>query len=177
MRRCPTSRRNRVPSGSYFFTVNLLERNSRLLVRHIERLREAIRKVHRQRPFRIDAWVVLPDHLHAVWTLPPCDADYAGRWRAINKALPKTERLSAVRVKKGERGLWQRRFWAHTIRDDRDYAAHIDYVHINPVKHGLVARVQDWPYSSFHRFVMRGVYPRDWAGGDALELSAGERGD
>jgi len=177
----PDYRRIRVPGGSYFFTVNLLERNSHLLVTHIERLREAVRKVRRQRPFHIDAWVVLPDHLHAVWTLPSHDADYSGRWRAIKiafaKTLPKTERLSAVRVKKGERGLWQRRFWEHTVRDDRDYAAHIDYVHINPVKHGLVARVRDWPYSSFHWFVMRGLYPGDWAGGDALELPAGERGD
>ncbi len=174
----PDYRRNRVPGGSYFFTVNLLERHGRLLVEHIDTLREAVRQVRVMRPFHIDAWVVLPDHTHCVWTLPPDDSDYSARWRAIKiafaKKLPKTERLSAVRERKGERGIWQRRFWEHTIRDNRDYAAHVDYVHINPFKHGLVERVSDWPYSTFHRFVAAGVYPLDWVGSVA-ELNAGER--
>ena len=171
-------RRNRVPGGTYFFTVNLLDRRSGLLVEHINLLREAVRAVKRRRPFQIDAWVVLPDHLHAVWTLPEGDADYSGRWRSIKiafaKGLPKTERRSAVRLNKGERGIWQRRFWEHTIRDDADYAAHVDYVHVNPLKHGLVERLADWPYSSFHRAVARGVYHQDWAAAPA-EFSAGER--
>jgi putative transposase len=175
----PDYRRNRVPGGTYFFTVNLLERNSSLLVAQIDHLRAAVRQVRDKRPFHIDAWVVLPDHMHAVWTLPPDDADYSGRWKAIKiafaKALPKVERLSAVRVRKSERGIWQRRFWEHTIRDERDCAAHVDYVHINPVKHGVVPRVRDWPYSSFHRLVTRGIYAADWAGGGALDLAAGER--
>jgi putative transposase len=172
-------RRNRVPGGTYFFTVNLLERKGRLLVEHIDLLRDAVRLVRRDRPFHIDAWVVLPDHLHAVWTLPAGDSDYSGRWREIKKAfskgLPKTERLSAVRMAKGERGIWQRRFWEHTIRDDADYAAHLDYVHINPVKHGLVKHVAQWPYSSFHRAVSMGLYPLDWASDEVPDLSAGER--
>ena len=171
-------RRNRVPGGTYFFTVNLLDRRSCLLVEHIDWLREAVRAVKRRRPFQIDAWVVLPDHLHAVWTLPEGDADYSGRWRSIKiafaKGLPKTERRSAVRLNKGERGIWQRRFWEHTIRDDADYAAHVDYVHVNPLKHGLVERLADWPYSSFHRAVARGVYHQDWAAAPA-EFPAGER--
>ena len=171
-------RRNRVPGGTYFFTVNLLDRRSCLLVEHIDWLREAVRAVKRRRPFEIDAWVVLPDHLHAVWTLPEGDADYSGRWRSIKiafaKGLPKTERCSAVRLNKGERGIWQRRFWEHTIRDDADYAAHVDYVHVNPLKHGLVERLADWPYSSFHRAVARGVYHQDWAAAPA-EFPAGER--
>lgn len=171
-------RRNRVPGGTYFFTVNLLERRSGLLVEHIELLRDAVRAVRTRRPFHIDAWVVLPDHLHAVWTLPEGDADYSGRWRAIKiafaKALPKTEERSDVRMSKGERGIWQRRFWEHTIRDDADYAAHVDYVNVNPLKHGLVRRVADWPYSSFHRDVASGVYPLDWAA-EPAELMAGER--
>ena len=171
-------RRNRVPGGTYFFTVNLLDRRSCLLVEHIDWLREAVRAVKCRRPFQIDAWVVLPDHLHAVWTLPEGDADYSGRWRSIKiafaKGLPKTERRSAVRLNKGERGIWQRRFWEHTIRDDADYAAHVDYVHVNPLKHGLVERLADWPYSSFHRAVARGVYHQDWAAAPA-EFSAGER--
>ncbi len=166
----PNYRRCRVPGGTYFFTVNLLDRRSDLLVRHIELLRAAVRSVLVAHPFHIDAWVVLPDHLHAMWTLPEGDADYSNRWRAIKaafaRALPKTERRSPGRQKRGERGVWQRRFWEHTIRDERDYARHMDYVHYNPVKHGWVHRVRDWPYSSFHRAVAQGLYPVDWAGSD-----------
>jgi len=121
---------------------------------------------------------VLPDHTHCVWTLPPGDTDYSARWKAIKiafaKTLPKTERLSAVRLRKGERGIWQRRFWEHTIRDECDYAAHVDYVHINPLKHGLVRSVADWPYSTFQRYVEAGIYPSDWAGTADLPL-VGER--
>ena len=175
----PDYHRNRVPGGTYFFTVNLLERNSRLLTDRIEALREAVRKVRRARAFHIDSWVVLPEHIHCIWTLPEGDSDYSGRWRAIKiafaKAVPKTERRSAVRRAKGERGIWQRRFWEHTIRDERDYASHMDYVHFNPVKHGRVERVKDWPYSSFHRLVKAGVYPLDWAGDGAGNLAPGER--
>jgi len=176
----PDYLRNRVPGGTYFFTVNLLERSSGLLVTQVALLREAVRQVRRKRPFHVDAWVILPDHMHAVWTLPPDDSDYSGRWKAIKiafaKGIPKTELLSAVRARKGERGIWQRRFWEHTIRDDRDYEAHIDYVHINPVKHGMAVRVRDWPYSSLHRFMRQGLYPSNWAGGDAPDVVGGERG-
>jgi putative transposase len=175
----PDYRRNRVPGGTHFFTVNLLERSSALLVVHIHALRDAVRMVRNRRPFHIDAWVVLPDHMHAIWTLPADDADYSGRWKAIKiafaKTLPQTEYLSPVRAAKGERGIWQRRFWEHTIRDEQDYASHMDYVHINPVKHGLVACVRDWPHSSFHRCVAQDVYPPDWAGPDVRDLPAGER--
>jgi len=171
-------RRNRIPGGTYFFTVNLLERSSHLLVEHVDLLRDAVRVVKSRQPFHIDAWVVLPDHLHAVWTLPEGDADYSGRWRAIKiafaKSLPKIEERSIIRLAKGERGIWQRRFWEHTIRDDADYAAHIDYVYVNPLKHGLVKRVADWPHSSFHRDVAKGIYPLDWAA-EPIELRAGER--
>ncbi len=171
-------RRNRVPGGTYFFTVNLLDRSSRLLTENIDAFRAIVRQVRARQPFCIDAWVVLPDHTHCVWTLPPGDTDYSSRWKAIKiafaKTLPKTERLSAVRLRKGDRGIWQRRFWEHTIRDDRDYAAHVDYVHINPSKHGLVQRVSDWPYSTFHRYVAAGIYPSDWAGTSDI-LVVGER--
>jgi putative transposase len=164
----PDYRRNWVPGGTYFFTVALLERKRDLLVAEIGLLREAVRRVKRLYPFEIIAWVVLPDHLHCVLTLPPGDADYATRWRLIKllfaKGLPKQERLSAVRKRRKERGVWHRRYWEHTIRDERDLANHVDYVHWNPMKHGLVLRVADWPYSTFHRFVQRGVYPLDWAG-------------
>lgn len=175
----PDYRRNRVPGGTYFFTVNLLERRRRLLVEHVDALRDAVRTVRDKQPFHIDAWVVLPDHLHCLWTLPAVDADYSRRWKAIKtafaKAVPKEESLPAVRRANHERGIWQRRFWEHTIRDDRDYAAHMDYICFNPVKHGLVERVADWPYSSFHRLVRAGVYPVDWGGGAGSDGAFGER--
>ncbi len=177
----PTFQRCRVPGGCYFFTVNLLaRRHNTLLVARIDLLRDAVRRVRRSRPFTIDAWVVLPDHLHTVWTLPPGDDDFSTRWRLIKtffaRGLPKTERLSRVRRADGERGIWQRRFWEHAIRNDEDYAAHMDYVHFNPVKHGLVASPADWPYSTFRTCVARALYPEDWTGDAAKEVEAGEPG-
>ena len=161
-------RRNFIPGGSFFFTVNLEERRMRLLTQHIEELRSAFRETRQRHPFTIDAVVVLPDHLHTVWTLPEADADFPMRWRLIKSAFSRrvatVERISDSRAAKGERGIWQRRYWEHTIRDENDFMRHVDYVHINPVKHGLVPRVGDWPHSSFHRMVKLGVYPEDWAG-------------
>ena len=175
----PDFRRLFVPGGSYFFTVNLLERRgNRLLIEHIDPLREAVRKTKLERPFRIDAWVVLPEHMHMMLTLPPDDSDFSSRIRAIkirfNRAIPATERRSETRINNGERGIWQRRFWEHLIRDERDFETHFDYVHYNPVKHGHVTRVADWPHSTFHRWVDRGLYPRDWTGGTAVDLAVGE---
>jgi putative transposase len=162
----------------YFFTVNLLERSSKQLTDNIDVLREAVRQIRLRRPFHIDAWVVLPDHMHCVWTLPAGDTDYSGRWKAIKvafaKAHPRTETISATRARKGERGIWQRRFWEHTIRNEQDYATHVDYVHVNPLKHGLVEQVKTWPYSSFHRFVAAGIYPLDWSG-NVVDMAVGER--
>ena len=172
-------RRNRVPGGTYFFTVNLLDRRSDLLCRHIHALRDAVRHARARAAFHIDAWVVLPEHMHCVWTLPEGDADYSSRWRIIkagfSKTLPRGEPRSASQVGKGERGIWQRRFWEHTIRDERDYAAHVDYVHFNPVRHGLVSEARDWPHSSFHLHVAHGVYRAEWAGGATEIPQAGER--
>ncbi len=139
-----------------------------MLIRHIDFLRHAHRLVRARHPFSIDAVVVLPEHLHAIWTLPAGDDDYALRWRLIkttfSRDLPGGERCSDSRAAKGERGIWQRRYWEHTIRDEADYGRHVDYIHFNPAKHGLVNRVCDWPYSSFHRFVRVGMLPADWAG-------------
>ena len=136
----PDYRRNRVPGGTYFFTVNLLERRLSLLTDHIEALRAAVRRTRARHPFHIDGWVILPDHLHCVWTLPPGDADYSVRWKAIKiafaKSLPATERLTPVRRARGECGIWQRRGWDHTIRDGRDYSAHLDYVLNTPAAEG-----------------------------------------
>ena len=174
----PDYRRAWHPGGTYFFTVNLLQRQGNdLLTRHIELLRAVVKSVRQRHPFTIHGWGVLPEHLHCIIELPPDDANYASRWRLIkmefSKALPRTERLSAVRTRRGERGIWQRRYWEHLIRDERDYRAHMDYVHINPVKHGLVESVADWPYSTFHRMVAEGLYPVSWAGGNEGELGYG----
>jgi len=171
-------RRNRVPGGTFFFTVNLHDRRSRLLIQHIDILRDAVRKMRNRAPLHIDAWVVLPDHMHCLWTLPDGDTNFSARWNAIkinfSRKLPPGEYRSASRAAKRERGIWQRRFWEHTIRDERDYATHMDYIHFNPVKHALVAAAADWPYSSFHRAVAQGIYPPNWAAsGPALE-DAGE---
>jgi len=140
-------RRNRIPGGTYFFTVNLQDRKSQMLVLHINELRAAVRKAKQSRPFYIDAWVILPDHLHCIWTLPAHDDDYSSRWQAIKKTFSKsiqeTEYRSETKRKRHERGIWQRRFWEHTITDDRDYAAHIDYIHYNPVKHGWAKAAKD----------------------------------
>jgi putative transposase len=161
-------RRNFLAGGTFFFTVNLAQRHLRLLTDHVDELRTAFRETRRHHPFTIDAMVVLPDHLHVVWTMPEGDADFATRWPLIksrfSRRLATGERVSESRVSKGERGIWQRRYWEHTIRDDDDFVRHVDYIHINPVKHRLVARVRDWPYSSFHRMVKVGIYPADWAG-------------
>jgi putative transposase len=157
----------------------LLERKSHLLVKNIDVLREGVRIIKRKQPFHIDAWVVLPDHLHCIWTLPAGDADFSGRWRAIkkhfSKAIPVGEYRSKTRLKRNERGIWQRRFWEHTIQDDQDYAAHMDYIHYNPVKHGWVETVKEWPYSTFHALVEKGVYPIDWAISNVDCINAGER--
>jgi putative transposase len=168
----PNYRRAWLKGGTYFFTVNLHKRhNNDLLVRHIDLLREVVRDVRVNYPFIIHGWVVLPDHLHCVIELPHDDDDFAIRWKLIksnfSRRIEKTEWRSAVRERRGERGIWQRRFWEHLIRDERDFQTHMDYVHINPVKHGLVSRVQDWPYSTFHLLVKDGTYPVDW-GGDTV---------
>jgi len=157
------------PGGTWFFTVNLLQRQGNdLLVRHIDVLRHAVEITRKSHPFIIHAWVVLPEHLHCVIELPPGDTDFALRWRLIKlmfaRALPHEQWRNAARVRRGERAIWQRRYWEHLIRDEADFTAHMDYVHINPVKHGWVAAVRDWPFSTFHRLVEAGVYPADWAG-------------
>jgi putative transposase len=174
----PDYRRYRVPGGTYFLTINLLKRRSDLLVRHIDTLREAVRRTRRERPFHIDAWVVLPEHMHCVITLPEGDDDFSNRIKAIKirfvRAIPATERRSRTRVARGERGIWQRRFWEHAIRSDADYARHMDYVHFNPVKHGHVAFAWDWPYSTFHRHMKAGLYPPDWGVGDVDDFPTGE---
>jgi putative transposase len=161
-------RRNFVAGGSYFFTVNLADRRSSLLTENMDQLCAAFRYTRERHPFSVEAIVVLPEHLHAIWTLPEGDFDFSVRWRlvksAFSRALPSGEALTKSRATRGERGIWQRRYWEDTLRDDNDFARHVDYIHFNPVKHGHVGQVKDWPYLSFHRMVRLGICPEDWAG-------------
>jgi putative transposase len=160
-------RRNRIAGGTFFFTLTLADRRSSALIDHIGLLRAAFRVARQERPFAIDAAVVLPEHLHVILTLPEADADFPGRWRRIKGYFCARLLVAGVGIKRhanGELALWQRRYWEHTIRDDNDFTRHVDYIHFNPVKHGLVKRVCDWRYSSFHRYMRTGVLPRDWAG-------------
>lgn len=159
-------RRARVPGATYFFTVTLRNRESDLLVRQIDLLRSAFRTVRKRKPFRIDAVVVLPDHLHTIWTLPEGDDDFPSRWQALKAhftRLVNDRGESTTRNTSGEYDLWQRRYWEHLIRDDTDFERHVDYIHYNPVKHLLVGRPMDWPWSSIHRFVRLGSVPTAWA--------------
>ena len=175
----PNYRRNWLPGGTYFFTVALADRRSDLLVREIAALRDAVARTRYSHPFRIDAWVVLPEHMHAVWTLPAGDAAYSLRWSLIKRrfsaAIPPGEPRSPSREAKGERGIWQRRFWEHTVRDAEDFARHVDYVHFNPVKHELARRASDLPYSSFRQAVAREQYPADWVHDEEELADYGER--
>ena len=161
-------RRAFIDGATYFFTVNLADRRGCLLSLHINELRESVREIRRAHPFEIVAWVVLPEHMHAVWALSPGDAEYPMRWNqikgAFSRRIPKGERVSSSRAAKRERGIWQRRYWEHLIRDENDLIRHVDYIHYNPVKHGHAKAVVDWPFSSFHSHVQRGWISADWGG-------------
>ena len=171
-------RRSKTPGATYFFTVNLADRKQSYLTEYIDHLRSVFNKVKNSHPFSHEAMVILPDHLHAIWTLPQNDHDFAARWSLIksgfSRGLPKGERISESRMKKRERGIWQRRYWEHQIRDDEDYARHVDYIHYNTVKHGYADQCIDWPYSSFHKYVREGWLPENWAGVGEIEGVFGE---
>jgi len=154
--------------ATYFFTINLAERhNNDLLIANIDILRQAFRQTKQKHPFIMEACVILPEHLHCIWRLPEGDDDYSKRWRLIKTYFSKNiilnEYISNSRKQKKERGIWQRRFWEHLIRDEEDYQNHVDYIHYNPVKHGYVQQAIDWRYSSFHLWVKRKAYPIHWA--------------
>ncbi len=160
-------RRAYIPGGSYFFTVALADRHSTLLKDRVALLRDCFRSVRSRHPFTIDAIVILPDHLHCIWTLPEGDSDFSSRWSRIkagfSRAIDPGEQRRASRIKRGERGIWQRRFWEHLVRDERDFRHHVDYIHFNPVKHGYVIRATEWPHSSLHRYLREGRCDPDWA--------------
>jgi putative transposase len=167
-------RRAKIEGGVFFFTVALADRSSDVLIRHVDRLRRIYASVQKGRPFETVAICILPDHLHAVWSLPAGDTDFAFRWSLIKSGFSRGIAVTGLRsrsnIAKREKGLWQRRYWEHAIRDDADLERHVDYIHFNPVKHGYVPRVCDWPYSSFRRYVAEGVLPPDW-GGDMREIT------
>ena len=159
-------RRSDTTGGTYFFTVNLAERNADTLVRHVGDLREVIKKVKATHPFSVVAMVVLPEHLHAIWRLPPGDAGYPTRWSLLkagfSRRLDKPERLRPSRLAKRERGIWQRRYWEHQIRDAQDLERHVAYIHFNPVKHGWVKRPVAGPHSTPQAYIARGMAAPDW---------------
>jgi putative transposase len=170
----PNYRRYPLDSRPVFLTVKTLP-SSPMLVNEWPKLRAAMQTVQARRPFETIAIVVLPDHFHALWKLPRDDEDFSTRISVIktlfSKSIDKDEpALSASRIARRERGIWQRRFYEHTIRDDRDLSNHIDYIHFNPVKHGYAKRTTDWPHSSFHRFVKEGALDLDWAAPPSLEI-------
>jgi putative transposase len=161
-------RRLHLKGGTFFFTVALADRSSNLLVEQIDLFRKVYRAVQQRLAFETIAICVLPEHLHAVWSLPADDADFPLRWNLIkggfSRGIPTSAARSESKTAKREKGIWQRRYWEHTIRDDADLERHINYIHYNPVKHGHASRVCDWPHSSFYRYVTRCVLPLDWGG-------------
>jgi len=169
-------RRAFIPGGSFFFTVVTEQRRPLLAAADaVDVLRMAFRTVRSARPFELDAIVVMPDHLHCIWTLPPGDADFATRWRLVKTWFTKHREPTLcsapnrARIAKREQAVWQHRFWEHLLRDEADVVRHVEYIHYNPVRHGYAAAPADWPYSSFHRYVEASIYPADWGRGD-IEL-------
>lgn len=162
-------RRAWIEGGSFFFTVVTAERRPLFVsTKAVDALRMVFRVVRTRHPFDIDAMVVLPDHLHCIWSLPEGDADFATRWRLIKTWFTKHYDpalrivLNRARSEHAQQPLWQHRYWEHALRDEADKARHMDYIHFNPVKHGLVESAGEWPYSSFRRCVASGLYPPDW---------------
>lgn len=170
-------RRTKTRGGTFFFTVAIANRSSDLLTTHVDALRAAYHTTRLERPFHCDAIVVLPDHLHAVWTLPQGDNDFGTRWGAIKSRFTRAVKgrmglnpilRSGSKVRKGDAGIWQRRFWEHMIRDEADYRMHVEYCWGNPVKHGLVERPTDWTFSSIHRDIQSGKVDPMWVGRDLV---------
>ncbi len=180
-------RRANVKGGTYFFTVVTFNRVKIFTdPNNVDLLRSAIKEAMQKHPFKIDAFVLLPDHLHCIWSLPQQDSDFSTRWRLIKSYFsrnfdqsnvgwvegrnPTNDAHSVSRQKKKEKPIWQRRFGEHLIRDEKDLNQHVEYIHYNPVKHGLTKAPVDWVYSSFHRYVDKGIYDIKWGAGDKVEF-------
>ena len=175
-------RRLYTPGGTYFFTVVTYQRRNIFFdPQHITLLLDSFKYVQKQHPFTLTAWVVLPNHIHCIWTLPENDSDFSTRWRLIKSTFTRKypdnlqENIPASRTHKGEQAIWQRRFWEHQIRDEKDFKQHLDYIHYNPVKHGLVSSPIDWPHTSFHQYVEHEIYPPGW-GAESEPLLYGKIG-
>ena len=160
-----------MPGGTFFFTLVTYARRPVFRAEDARRmLRESFDRVRRNRPFTIEAMVLLPEHLHCIWTLPDGDAEFSVRWRKIKESFTRSFLATGGREslvtpgqsRKGQRGVWQQRFWEHTIRDEEDRRRHVDYIHYNPVKHEQVACPHLWPWSTFARWVREGFYAADW---------------
>ena len=162
----PNYIRSQVAGATYFFTLTLAQRNTRLLTDNIDLLRSSYQRANSLHPFTTIAICIMPDHIHAIWQMPIDDGNYALRWRMIKSQFSRNfgvnEQRSCSKIKHREKGIWQRRYWEHQIRDEVDLKRHVDYIHYNPVKHGLVDSVKDWPYSTFHRYAKQGVVAENW---------------
>ena len=171
-------RRSQESGGDFFFTLVTYKRRQILTLRdNISRLRQAFRREIEKRPFEITAFVILPDHLHCIWKLPEGDHDYSRRWSSIKSffsigAVAEDANIPSSRTKKREKGVWQRRFWEHTIRDEVDWRRHMDYIHFNPVKHGWVKSPSTWPYSSFQQCVKEGLYENNWGASEPNSIKS-----
>ncbi len=161
-------RRNYIKGGTFFFTVKLADPKSNLLIEHIDLLREAYQFVQQKYPFKTEAICILPNHIHCIWTLPEDDSNYSLRWRLLKTKFSShfqaEKHLSSSKQRRKEKGIWQRRFYEHTIRDDKDFENCVNYIHYNPVKHGWVENVKDWQFSTFHQYVKNQIYPENWGG-------------
>lgn len=176
----PDYRRFRSAGGTFFFTVKT-ERNAPIFgdPQNVRLLGQVLREMKARWPFQMNALVLLPDHLHAIWSLRASDFDYSIRWAWLKKEFTRRyldaggneQRTSMSRQQNRRRGVWQRRFWEHTILNDGDFDAHFDYVHWNPVKHGYVKTPAEWPHSTFHRWVNAGVYDASWGCGEEIPLT------
>ena len=158
----PRYRRANIKGGTFFFTVTLADRSSNVLVQQVETLRRIYQEVQKARAFETVAICILPDHLHAIWRLPEGDDDFPCRWNLIkggfSRGISASASRSASKITKREKGIWQRRYWEHAIRNDADLSRHVDYIHYNPVKHGWARCPHAWAFSSFSQWVKRGDY-------------------
>ena len=168
----PNYRRDQTPGGTWFFTVVAFQRRPIFCDEQFRKsLRHSIQKTRQKHPFVIHAWVLLPDHLHCIWSLPEDDANFSIRWKLIKQCVSRScpslnlipDRHDAVKNKRRESTIWQRRFWEHRIHTEKDFRHHMDYIHFNSVKHGLSQSPAEWPYSTIHRLIAKGVYTQDWA--------------
>lgn len=178
----PNYRRAYIEGGTYFFTIVTHNRNKILCIEeNRENLKVSIEEVCGKYPFFTDAWILLPDHIHCIWTLPQGDNNFSMRWQLIkrgftmryNKAKNETWAISESRKKRKEQAVWQRRFWEHLIRDEEDFERHCDYIHYNPVKHGYVMSPKDWQFSTFHSFVKKGIYDIGWGAKGEITIDEG----